>query len=128
MSSARWAAIVLWSYSAGFGIPAVPIAWFFLTKGRLPIFLGLFPAYGGPWSDRLGRNTFALLLAAFLLVTALAAFSGWLLWNGSQVGAVLALALLPLEAVFWFGFALPIPPILALVRILLIASAWRSLA
>ncbi|HEY3429020.1 MAG TPA: hypothetical protein VGK83_10155 [Acidimicrobiia bacterium] len=128
MSAARWAAIVLWIYSAGFGIPAVPIGWYLLAKGRLPMVFGLFPAYGGPWSARLGPSNFVALLVAFLLVTILAAFSGWLLWNGSRVGAILALALLPLEAVFWFGFALPIPPILAAVRIALIASAWRSLS
>jgi hypothetical protein len=128
MSAARWAAIVLWIYAAGFGIPAVPIAWYLLAKGRLPMVFGLFPAYGGPWSGRLGPSNFVALLVAFLLVTVLAAFSGWLLWNGSRVGAVLALALLPLEAVFWFGFALPIPPILAAIRTALIASAWRSLS
>ncbi|MGH8958325.1 MAG: hypothetical protein ACRDVK_06590 [Acidimicrobiia bacterium] len=128
MSVARWAAIVIWIYAAGFGIPAVPIGWYLLAKGRLPMVFGLFPAYGGPWSDRMAQSTFATLLAAFLLVTVLAAFSGWLLWTGSKLGAVLALALLPLEAVFWFGFALPIPPILAVARTVLIAGAWRSLA
>ena len=76
----------------------------------------------------MGPSNFVALLVAFLLVTVLAAFSGWLLWNGSRVGAVLALALLPLETVFWFGFALPIPPILAAIRTALIANAWGSLS
>jgi hypothetical protein len=37
------------------------------------------------------------------------------------------MALLPLGAIFWWGFALPIPPIVAVVRTLLIALSWRSL-
>ena len=45
-------------------------------------------------------------LVAFLVVTLVAA---WLMWNGSKVGAIVGLALLPLEAVFWIGFALPVP-------------------
>ena len=48
---------------------------------------------------------------AFLLVCILEAVAGFLLWRGSMAGAVLALVLLPLGGVFWWGFALPIPPI-----------------
>jgi hypothetical protein len=34
--------------------------------------------------------------------------AAWLVWKGSRVGGVLAMVLLPVEAVFWIGFALPI--------------------
>jgi hypothetical protein len=34
---------------------------------------------------------------------------------------------LPLGAVYWWGFALPIPPVLALVRTALIVAAWHDL-
>ena len=123
----RWAAVVIWVYAAGFGLAAIPVAWFLLTRGRLPVVFGLFPAYGGPWSERLSQSTFVLLLGAFLLVTMVAALSGWLLWDGSRLGSTLALALIPVEAVFWYGFALPIPPLAALIRVVLIVMAWRSL-
>jgi hypothetical protein len=127
MGFARGAAVVMWSYAAGFGLPAVPVAVYRLRRGHLPMFLDLFPMYGGPWSARVGGGTFAWLLGAFLAVTAVVAVAAGLLWTGSRTGAVLCLALLPVEAVFWLGFALPIPWILGVVRVVLIAVAWRSL-
>ena len=48
------------------------------------------------------------------------------LWEGHRDGAVVALFLLPVEAVFWWGFALPIPPVVALVRTALILGWWRQ--
>ncbi|HYQ84210.1 MAG TPA: hypothetical protein VEP28_09455, partial [Rubrobacter sp.] len=98
-----------------------------LSLGRgIPTIFG-FPAYGrGPF-ERLGITTTVPLLSAFLLVCVLECVAGWLLWNASTTGAVLALALLPLGAVFWWGFALPIPPMFAVVRTLLLALSWRSL-
>jgi hypothetical protein len=55
------------------------------------------------------------------------AWAGWLLWNGQRSGALLQFGLLPVEAVCWYGFALPIPPILALARVILVALAWPRL-
>jgi hypothetical protein len=37
---------------------------------------------------------------------------------------VLAVATIPREALFWYGFALPIPPLLALIRVVLVIAAW----
>jgi len=93
---------------------------------RLPNFLGLFDVYAGPWWPR-AADAFTLLVLAFLGVTLLAAWSGWLLWRGSKAGAVLNLALLPMEALFWFGFALPIPWLFGVARVALVMAAWRSL-
>jgi hypothetical protein len=56
-----------------------------------------------------------------------AAWSAWLLWNGSRTGAVINLLLLPVEAIFWIGFALPIPWVIGITRVVLIAVAWSSL-
>jgi len=52
---------------------------------------------------------------------------GWLLWGGHRLGAMLALGALPVGAVFWWGFALPIPPILAIVYTILIVMNWQNL-
>jgi hypothetical protein len=49
------------------------------------------------------------------------------LWGGSRSGAILSLALLPVEGVFWVGFALPIPWLVGVARVVLIVIAWRSL-
>jgi Zn-dependent protease with chaperone function len=109
MNYARIAAVLTWVYAAGFGISVIPVAVYLLQRGRLPTFFGLFPMYGGPWSSRLGRGTFVVLMIAFLIVTVVAAWAAWLIWNGSKVGAIISLVLLPVEAVFWLGFALPFP-------------------
>lgn len=122
----RTAAVLLWFNGLGFGICCLPgIRSLSLGRG-IPTIFG-FPAYGrGPF-ERLGITTTVPLLSAFLLVCVLECVAGWLLWNASTTGAVLALALLPLGAVFWWGFALPIPPMFAVVRTLLLALSWRSL-
>ena len=83
--------------------------------------------YGGPWSSRLGDGLFAILLIAFLIVTLVASLAAWLVWNGSTAGAVLSLVLFPIEAIFWLGFALPIPWIFGIARAALLALAWKSL-
>jgi hypothetical protein len=54
----------------------------------------------------------ATLLAAFLLVCAAELIAGWMLWQGRRAGIMLAIALLPVEFVFWIGFALPFGPTL----------------
>lgn len=123
--SARAYAIVTWAYAAGFGLPAVPVAAYLLRRGSLPTFLGLFEMYGGPWSVRLGSGTFGGALAAFFGVAAAAAWAAERVRRGASGGRVLAVALLPVEAVFWIGFALPIPWIVGAARVALLAACWR---
>lgn len=122
----RVAAILHWFVAVGFGVFCLP-AIRNLRSGRdVPIVMG-FPAYGrGPF-ERLGMPTTVPMLAAFLAVCVLEALAGVLLWGGHRSGAILALALLPLGGVFWWGFALPIPPLLALIWTLLILKNWDVL-
>ena len=127
MSNALIAAVLTWVYAAAFGIPAIPVTVYLLQNGRLPTFLDLFPMYGGPWSSKVEDRTFAVLLIAFLVVTLVAAWAAWLVLNGSKAGAVLGLVLLPVEAVFWLGFALPFPWPIGIARAALVALAWGTL-
>jgi hypothetical protein len=127
MNRARAAGVVTWIYAGGFGIPAIPVGVYLLNKGRLPTFMNLFEMYGGPWSSRVEPPTFVALLSAFFGVTALNAWSGWLLWRGKKAGAVLNLSLLPIEVGFWLGFALPIPWLVGGARAALVAASWSSL-
>ncbi|HLC03257.1 MAG TPA: hypothetical protein VJK02_09490 [Anaerolineales bacterium] len=120
------AAILLWLNGIGFGVFCIP-AIRNLSMGRdMPMVMG-FPAYGrGPF-ERIGIPTTVPLLAGFLLVCTLEVAAGLLLWGGSKVGAILALALLPAGAIFWWGFALPFGPIFAVASTVLIVLGWQAL-
>lgn len=119
------AAILLWFTAFGFGIFCLPAIGNLLTGRDIPYIMG-FPAYGkGPF-ERVGIPTTVPLLAAFLLICTLEGLAGWLLWDGRQAGSILALVLVPAGVIFWWGFALPIPPILALIRTVLIVLSWHS--
>ena len=122
----RVAAALLWFNGLGFGVCCLP-GIVNLSRGKdIPMILG-FPAYGrGPF-ERIGIRTTVPLLIAFLLVCSLEVVAGWLLWGGSKAGAIIALAALPAGAVFWWGFELPIPWILAVGRTVLILLDWRAL-
>lgn len=127
MRYARIDAVLTWVYAAGFGLPAIPIAVYHVnTRGLLPWFFDLFPMYGGPWSEQVDVGVFAALLIAFLLVLMVSAFAAWLVWRGSRIGAILSLALLPVEIVFWVGFALPVPWAFGVARVVLLLLAWRE--
>lgn len=93
MRSGRGAAVVTWVYAAAFGAPIVPIAAYIAQNGRLPRFLDVFTMYGGPWAVPFDEGKVLLLLTGFLIVTLAAAWAAWLVWNGSRLGGVLALAL-----------------------------------
>ena len=124
--SFKIAAILLWFTGIGFGVPCL-MSVNSLRAGRgIPRLFG-FPAYGeGPFENH-GVPTTIPLVLAFLLVCLVEVAAGVPLWSGRRIGALLAIGVIPFGAIFWWGFALPIPPLLALVRTVLIISSWRSL-
>jgi hypothetical protein len=128
MASVRIAAALTVLIALGFALPAPWVIERLRRTGALPTFFGLFPMYGGPAFERVSHTTFSVLLASFSAVLAVDVVAGWLLWRGDRAGAVLTLALVPVEAAYWAAFALPIPPMMAVVRIALIAIGWRALA
>ncbi|MBX3047129.1 MAG: hypothetical protein KF698_09050 [Anaerolineales bacterium] len=127
-ANARRAAITVWVYTVCFGLPAIPISVYLLQRGQLPWLGDLFPMYGGPWSAVMDAPVLAATLWVFAGLCALVAYGGWLLWAGKRSGAVLVLATLPIEALFWYGYALPFPIMLAVLRVGFVIAAWRGLA
>ena len=125
--AARGAAILLWLVAAGWALPAPVLMWWVAVKGRLPVLPYIGEPNGGPFSESLQPNVFIVLLGLSLLLGIAQVVAGVLLWDGQRSGAVLQFALLPIEAVFWYGFALPIPPVFALIRVVLVLLAWRQL-
>jgi hypothetical protein len=122
----KLAALLLWVNAAGFGLPCLQAIGELRSGRDIPYIMG-FPAYGrGPF-ERHGLETTVPLLVGFLVVCLLEGLAGWLVWRGKRRGAILALLLLPAGAVYWWGFALPFPPLFAIARTLLIMRRWNSL-
>jgi hypothetical protein len=117
----------MWLVAAGNVIMAPLVAAHLLRERTLPTFMGLFPMYGGGLFERWSVEVFAVLLGLFAALSALEAFAAWLLWEGERLGALMTIALLPIEVLFWAGFAVPIPPLIALARIGLLAAGWSAL-
>ena len=49
------------------------------------------------------------------------------MWGGHRDGELVAMGLLPVEAIFWWGFALQIAQLLAVIRNALLLGWWRDL-
>ena len=122
----RAAAVLCWFNAIGFGVFTIPaIARVSAGKG-IPTVLG-FPAYGGGPFEAHGITSTVPLLTGFLVVCIIEGVAGWLLWGGHTGGAIVALAILPAGAVYWWGFALPIAPLVAVARSALLIAGWSQL-
>lgn len=118
----KGAAVAAWIAGLGFGLPCLYAIWVLVETDRVAMFLG-FPTYGDGPFVAVGIETTVPLLMAFLAICAAETVAGALLWRGRRSGIRLALGLLPLELVFWIGFALPFGPLLGVVRTLFVAGA-----
>ena len=127
MTALRVSAVLTWLVSVGFGGPTPFVASRLLRTGELPWFRELFPMYAGPFFDRCSHSVFVVLLAVFATVCTADAFAGWLVWSGMRAGAWMMIALLGVELIFWIGFALPIPPAIAVLRFGALIWGWASL-
>lgn len=108
-----------------FGLPGAYGAWYYARHGEVWTFLG-FPAYGDGPFERWGIPTSVALLLGFVAVCAAEVVVGVLLWRDATIAPWLALALLPVELVFWIGFALPFGPLLGLARTALVVGVLVS--
>lgn len=108
----------------GFGLPCAYGLWYLATRDQVWTFLG-FPTYGDGPFDAAGMPTTVPLLAGFLIICILEVVAAVLLWRPHRSGYVTSLLLLPFEAAFWIGFALPFGPLLGGLRTgLVVAAVW----
>ena len=121
----RAAAVCSLVLGLGFGLPGAYGAWFYSRHGEVWTFLG-FPTYGDGPFDRLGIPTSTALLVGFVAVCTAEVVVAVLLWRDATTVLWLALALLPVELVFWIGFALPFGPLLGLARTALVVAVLVS--
>lgn len=127
MLALQASAVIMGLTALGFGAPAPFVAAHLLRERSLPIFMGMFPMYGGGLFARFSNDTFVVLLGLFAALCAIELFAAVLLFQGERIGALLTISLLAFDIFFWLGFALPIPVINAVLRIGLLAIGWSSL-
>lgn len=121
----RAAAACSWFTAVGFGGPCAWSIWTLADTGTVPTLLG-YPTYGGGPFEDLGFTTTVPLLAGFLATCLLEAYAGVRLWGGHPDGAALALVALAPGALYWWGFALPVAPVVAVVRTMCVAVGWQA--
>lgn len=127
LNLSRSAGVLAWSTGVGFGLPGIYAIEHVVRHGDIATFMG-YPTYGhGVFESKFGIRTTVPLLCAFVVVCAAECGTGSLLWKRQRSGGALALALLPVETVFWVGFSLPYGPVAAVARTALVLAGWSSL-
>jgi hypothetical protein len=116
------AGVLSWLLGLGFGIPGVLGIRHFAQTGHVWELWG-FPTYGGGPFEHLGVQTNVPLLGAFVAVCVAELVTGTMLLAGAPGAVAASWVLLPFELVFWIGFALPLGPVVALVRTALVLLA-----
>ena len=101
----------------------VPTLYFAFAQGYLPT-LGGIHLLGGPF-EMLGLNVLIVAGIGYIIVSALKILAAYWLWGSRKDGAVFELVLLGLSAIFWYGFALPLGPLLGVIQVVLLGLAWR---
>lgn len=121
-----WAGLLTCFVAVGWSGGTIwPLA-FLLVRGRLPI-APLIGTLNDGWPFyHVPHSVFAVLLAAYVLF-------GWPLWrvgrglmSGDDSAAGRMWMLSPVEALAWWCFALPIPPLIWVVRAWLVATSRNS--
>jgi hypothetical protein len=109
----------------GWLIGMVPTLYYALVQGHLPTF-GSIRLLGGPF-EKLGLEALIVAGIGYLIASALKILAAYWLWNSRKDGAVLEMILLGLSAIFWYGFALPLGPLLGIIQAVLVILTWSSL-
>ena len=106
-------------------IGVIPTLYYTSTYGALPTMDGI-RLMSGPF-ESLGLDALIVAGIIYVVVSALKILAAYWLWNSRKDGAVLGLILLGLSPIFWYGFALPLGPLLGLGELVLLMLVWRAL-
>ena len=106
-------------------VGTVPTLYYAFSQGHLPTF-GSIRLMGGPF-EKLGIEALIVAGIGYIIVSALKILAAYWLWNSRKDGAVIELILLGLSVIFWYGFALPLGPLLGIIQVVLLVFAWGSL-
>ncbi len=117
--------VLVYIDACGWLIGVVPTLYYALTRRALPTLAGI-RLLSGPF-EKLGLEALIVAGILFVVVSALKILAAYWLWESRRDGAVLELILLGLSAIFWYGFALPLGPLLGIASAVLVALVWSSL-
>ena len=106
-------------------IGVIPTLYYAFTRGTLQTLAGI-KLMGGPF-EKLGLEGLIVAGIVFVAVSALKILAAYWLWQSKRDGAVLELILLGLSVIFWYGFALPLGPLVGITQAVLLALAWSNL-
>jgi hypothetical protein len=106
-------------------VGVVPTVYYTFTHRALPSLTGM-RLLGGPF-EILGLDALIVAGIGYVMVSALKILAVYWLWGGRADGTVLEMILLGLSTIFWYGFALPIRPLLGVIQVVLLALTWRTL-
>ena len=120
------ASILFYFTGIAFFIGTVPITLYIIQNRELPTMMGV-KALGGGFIETLGTDAIVWSAILFEVVNAAEVVAGYWLWKSRKKGGQLGIALFPFGLFFWLGFALPIPLVIGLLRLVLIAVGWKKL-
>jgi len=117
--------VVVYIDALGWFFGVAPTLYYAFTRQSLPTVAGI-RLLSGPF-EKLGMENMIVAGIVFCVVSALKVLAAYWLWNSRMDGAVLELVLLGLSTIFWYGFALPLGPLMGITQIVLFVLAWGSL-
>ena len=106
-------------------IGVVPTLYYAHVHNALPTMAGI-RLMSGPF-ESLGIDALIVAGIIYVVISALKIMAGYWLWHSRKDGAVLGLILLGLSTIFWYGFALPLGPVLGITELVLLMLVWRDL-
>jgi hypothetical protein len=118
--------IVVLMDSLGGSIGILLPAYYIYKHRTFPVVLGIKLLGGGPF-EKLGIETVIITGITFAVVSILKLLAAYWLWDFRMDGAVLELILLGISAIFWYGFELPLGPLLGAAQVILLILSWSSL-
>jgi len=121
----RASALVHWVSGVG-TVVVLPLELAAMARERqIQSVMGL-PALSGPF-ERLGIDRMVGLGWAYVGLSVVEVLAGILLWQRRRGGAWLSVALIAPSIVLWVGFALPLPPLVAALRLTLLWAGRRAI-
>lgn len=122
-----FAAVLYIVTGLAYSIGTIPVTRYLVRHRSLPTF-GRIRFYEGGFFDRQGINAVILASLAFIVLGLLFLWVGYLLWNSTKLGGVLALALFPIVMLVAIGALAPYPWVIEPLKLLLVLLGWRTLS